>query len=86
MGVSGLVWYASLSQVACKVSLTGFFSSSAKDDISNRTCAVKKLADPFKNSGIAQHMFREIKLLRQLQHDNVCYFAIRVCPSRLTMR
>lgn len=46
-------------------------SSSAKDQISNQTVAVKKLADPFKTDNIAKHMHREVKLLKQLQHENV---------------
>lgn len=33
--------------------------------------AVKKLAEPFKSAVVAQHMFREIKLLKQLKHENV---------------
>ncbi|KAJ5747879.1 uncharacterized protein N7511_009575 [Penicillium nucicola] len=44
---------------------------SARDQIRHRTVAVKKLAEPFKTEGIARHMFREIKLLRQLHHENV---------------
>lgn len=47
------------------------YFSSAKDRISNRTVAVKKLAEPFKSDVVAQHMFREIKLLKELKHDNV---------------
>ncbi|KAJ5579904.1 uncharacterized protein N7459_005889 [Penicillium hispanicum] len=43
----------------------------ANDQISNRTVAVKKLCEPFKNAVVAQHMFREIKLLKQLQHENI---------------
>jgi len=46
--------------------------SFAKDRISNQTVAVKKLADPFITAAVAQHMFREIELLKQLQHENVC--------------
>lgn len=55
---------------------------SAKDQISKQTCAVKKLASPFKHAVIAQHMFREIKLLRQLQHDNIIHLNdIFISPS-----
>lgn len=46
-------------------------SSSATDQISQRTIAVKKLADPFKTENIARHMYREVKLLKMLKHDNV---------------
>lgn len=45
--------------------------SSARDQLVHRTVAVKKLAEPFKTPAIARHMFREIKLLRQLRHENV---------------
>lgn len=38
----------------------------------HRSVAVKKLTDPFKTVTVAKHMFREIKLLKQLQHENVC--------------
>lgn len=38
----------------------------------HRNVAVKKLTDPFKTATVAKHMFREIKLLKQLQHENVC--------------
>lgn len=47
------------------------YYSSARDQLSHRTVAVKKLAEPFKTQEIARHMFREIKLLRQLRHENV---------------
>lgn len=33
--------------------------------------AVKKLKEPFKSSVVAQHMFREVKLLKHLKHENV---------------
>ena len=49
------------------------YFSSAKDQISNETVAVKKLSEPFKSDNIAKHMHREIKLLKQLQHENVCH-------------
>lgn len=46
--------------------------SSARDQINHQTVAVKKLCEPFKTDNIAKHMYREVKLLKQLQHDNVC--------------
>ncbi|KAJ5156697.1 hypothetical protein N7492_009500 [Penicillium capsulatum] len=71
--------YAHLEPVGMGVS--GLVCS-AKDQISNRTCAVKKLADPFKNAVIAQHIFREVKLLKQLQHDNIIHLIdIFISPS-----
>ncbi|KAJ5128747.1 hypothetical protein N7448_002463 [Penicillium atrosanguineum] len=44
---------------------------SAKDQISKQTVAVKKLAEPFQSGVVAQHMFREIKLLKHLKHENL---------------
>ncbi|KAJ5964381.1 uncharacterized protein N7479_004257 [Penicillium vulpinum] len=44
---------------------------SARDQLAHRTVAVKKLAEPFKTPAIARHMFREMKLLRQLRHENI---------------
>ncbi|KAJ5982333.1 hypothetical protein N7451_012433 [Penicillium sp. IBT 35674x] len=44
---------------------------SARDEITHRTVAIKKLAEPFRFDSIAQHIFREVKLLKQLQHENV---------------
>lgn len=45
--------------------------SSARDRLGRQTVAIKKLADPFRSDNIAKHMFREVKLLEQLQHENV---------------
>ena len=82
MGVSGLVWYDMIPSESFQEwrigqrtkadKLVSLYSSSAKDQISNQTVAVKKLSDPFKSDSIAKHMFREVKLLKQLQHENVC--------------
>ncbi|KAJ5982225.1 hypothetical protein N7451_012325 [Penicillium sp. IBT 35674x] len=43
---------------------------SARDKITHRTVAIKKLVEPSRSDSIAQHMFREAKLLKQLQHEN----------------
>lgn len=74
VGVSGLVWYDIPTLVPLRrhklISQISFYSS-AKDQISNQTVAVKKLAEPFKSDVVARHMFREIKLLKHLKHENV---------------
>ncbi|KAJ5708295.1 hypothetical protein N7488_008096 [Penicillium malachiteum] len=55
---------------------------SARDQISNRTIAVKKLVDPFKTENIARHMYREVKLLKTLKHDNIIHLTdIFISPS-----
>lgn len=48
-----------------------FVFSSADDQLSNQTVAIKKLVEPFKTNDVAKHMFREVKMLKHLQHDNV---------------
>ncbi|KAJ5283439.1 Mitogen-activated protein kinase HOG1 [Penicillium chrysogenum] len=56
--------------------------SSAKDQITRRSVAVKKLHEPFKSSTIAKHIFREIKLLKYLQHENIVHLNdILISPS-----
>ncbi|KAJ5175239.1 uncharacterized protein N7482_001116 [Penicillium canariense] len=55
---------------------------SAKDQIGDQTVAVKKLSKPFKTANIAKHMYREVKLLKQLQHDNIIHLNdIFISPS-----
>lgn len=55
---------------------------SAMDQLAHRTVAVKKLAEPFKTPAIARHMFREMKLLRQLRHENIINLTdIFISPS-----
>ncbi|KAJ5731271.1 uncharacterized protein N7483_005779 [Penicillium malachiteum] len=55
---------------------------SARDQISNRTIAVKKLVNPFKTENIARHMYREVKLLKTLKHDNIVHLTdIFISPS-----
>ncbi|KAJ5195522.1 uncharacterized protein N7498_008960 [Penicillium cinerascens] len=55
---------------------------SANDQILNQTVAVKKLAEPFKSDVVTQHMFREIKLLKQLKHENLIQlYDIFISPS-----
>ncbi|KAJ5045731.1 MAPK protein hog1 [Penicillium rubens] len=55
---------------------------SARDQLTHRTVAVKKLVEPFKTPAIARHMFREMKLLRQLRHENIINLTdIFISPS-----
>lgn len=55
------------------------------DQISNRTIAVKKLAEPFKSENIARHMYREVKLLKTLKHDNVRRYIPKLNSTRLKL-
>ncbi|KAJ5264611.1 hypothetical protein N7505_007404 [Penicillium chrysogenum] len=55
---------------------------SGRDRIANQTVAIKKLCDPFKTENIAKHIFREVRLLKQLRHENVIYLNdIFISPS-----
>lgn len=55
---------------------------SARDRIANQTVALKKLCDPFKTENIAKHMFREVRLLKQLRHENIIHLNdIFISPS-----
>ncbi|KAE8349118.1 kinase-like domain-containing protein [Aspergillus coremiiformis] len=48
---------------------------SAYDQITLQHVAVKKMMNPFANSSIAKRTYREVKLLKQLRHENL----IRLC-------
>ncbi|KAJ5115787.1 hypothetical protein N7456_000135 [Penicillium angulare] len=73
---------ASLDLYVPGFKLTSVLSSSSKDILTRQTVAIKKLAEPFKSAVVAKHMFREIKLLKHLQHDNIIHLKdIFVSPS-----
>lgn len=80
IGVSGLVWYdiqwLKTWNYNRSLPLTIAHFSSARDQITKRTIAVKKLAQPFKSENIAKHMYREVRLLKTLKHENVCLHTI----------
>ncbi|KAL4920882.1 mitogen-activated protein kinase mpkC [Aspergillus aurantiobrunneus] len=44
---------------------------SAYDLISEQSVAIKKMMKPFGNAAIAKRTYREVKLLKQLRHDNL---------------
>ncbi|KAJ6001149.1 Mitogen-activated protein kinase HOG1 [Penicillium waksmanii] len=55
---------------------------SAKDRLGQQTVAIKKLAGPFRSDNIAKHMYREVKLLEQLRHENLIHLRdIYISPS-----
>ncbi|KAJ6023695.1 Mitogen-activated protein kinase HOG1 [Penicillium herquei] len=55
----------------CTFDLT---SSAGTDLLRNEGVAIKKVHLPFKTSQDAKRIFREVRLLRHLNHDNVCAF------------
>lgn len=72
MGISGIVWYYTRKSYSVPIADTSLHCSSARDRIANQKVAIKKLCGPFKTENIAKHMFREVRLLKQLRHENVC--------------
>ena len=72
IGISGLVWYDTRRSAPFQIAYESLYCSSAKDKLANQTVAIKKLCDPFKTESVAKHMFREVRLLKQLRHENVC--------------
>lgn len=46
--------------------------SSAQDRLGRGLVAIKKITKPFGSPVLAQKALREMKLLRYLQHENVC--------------
>jgi p38 MAP kinase len=53
--------------------------SSAKDQLSGTSVAIKKIMKPFSTPVLSKRTYRELKLLKHLRHENVS------CP-RQTMK
>jgi p38 MAP kinase len=47
--------------------------SSAKDQLTGMSVAIKKIMKPFSTPVLAKRTYRELKLLKALQHENVLY-------------
>ncbi|PYH98675.1 Pkinase-domain-containing protein [Aspergillus ellipticus CBS 707.79] len=55
---------------------------SAYDSITHQSVAIKKMMKPFSNSTIAKRTYREVKLLKQLRHENLIGLSdIFISPS-----
>ena len=48
-----------------------YFCSSADDSVTGQKVAIKKLAKPFATNIHAKRAYREIKLLKHVNHDNI---------------
>lgn len=68
MGAFGLVWSVACSRQD-KTSLTS--DSSAKDQLSGTSVAIKKIMKPFSTPVLSKRTYRELKLLKHLRHENV---------------
>ena len=53
-----------------------FLPSSAKDTVKMTRVAVKKLARPFQNDVHAKRCYRELRLLKHMDHDNVSHTTV----------
>jgi serine/threonine protein kinase len=51
-----------------------FNYSSAKDQLMGTSVAIKKIMKPFSTPVLAKRTYRELKLLKHIQHENVCFF------------
>jgi p38 MAP kinase len=45
--------------------------SSAKDELTGQSVAIKKIMKPFSTPVLAKRTYRELKLLKHLRHENV---------------
>lgn len=53
------------------------YNSSARDQLTNQSVAIKKIMKPFSTPVLAKRTYRELKLLKHLKHENVrFYYAI----------
>ncbi|OGM46637.1 mitogen-activated protein kinase mpkC, partial [Aspergillus bombycis] len=67
LGAFSLVWYVSLI-----IPVAPFPPpSSAYDRVRGQSVAIKKLLNPFATAANAKQTYREIKLLKQLRHENL---------------
>src|ERR1700733_4793834 len=46
--------------------------SSAKDQLTGSSVAIKKIMKPFSTPVLSKRTYRELKLLKHIQHENVC--------------
>lgn len=51
-----------------------FECSSAKDQLTGASVAIKKIMKPFSTPVLSKRTYRELKLLKHIQHENVCYY------------
>ena len=68
-GAFGLVWYVHESSFPPHT--TNTLSSSAKDQLTGASVAIKKIMKPFSTPVLSKRTYRELKLLKHIQHENV---------------
>jgi p38 MAP kinase len=50
--------------------------SSAKDQLTGSSVAIKKIMKPFSTPVLSKRTYRELKLLKHIQHENVCLLRV----------
>jgi hypothetical protein len=68
-GAFGLVWY--VDESSFPLHTTNALSSSAKDQLTGASVAIKKIMKPFSTPVLSKRTYRELKLLKHIQHENV---------------
>ena len=58
-------------------------NSSARDQLIGQPVAVKKIMKPFSTPVLAKRTYRELKLLKHLRHENVCFLFYYPSPLAL---
>jgi p38 MAP kinase len=56
-------------------------NSSAKDQLTGASTAIKKIMKPFSTPVLAKRTYRELKLLKHIQHENVCIHQLSLRPN-----
>ena len=59
--------------------------SSAKDELTGQSVAIKKIMKPFSTPVLAKRTYRELKLLKHLRHENVSIPLISFSCRRLSV-
>lgn len=67
-GAFGLVWY--VGSLKPTYDAHGWYSSS-KDQLTGSSVAIKKIMKPFSTPVLSKRTYRELKLLKHIQHENV---------------
>jgi p38 MAP kinase len=59
--------------------------SSAKDQLTGQSVAIKKVTKPFSSPVLSKRTYRELKLLKHLKHENVGLYTARAMCRVLTL-
>ena len=74
LGAFGLVWSANAILAGASSTSCSSSRSSAKDQLTGQAVAIKKIMKPFSTAVLSKRTYRELKLLKHIQHENVSHF------------